>query len=79
MYQNFFDGILLLVSHDKVKSKGFKFFNLLKKMHIFSIYREFLKIIILTLNYNMKFFYSLICSIYSYFLHSANIFLKNKK
>ena len=36
MYQNFFDGILLLVSHDKVKSKGFIFFNnLLKKNNIF--------------------------------------------
>ena len=35
-YQNFFDGILILVSHKKIKLKGFNFFNnLLKKNNIF--------------------------------------------
>ncbi len=35
-YKNFFEGILVLVSHKQIKSKGFKFFNsLLKKNKIF--------------------------------------------
>ena len=35
-YKNFFEGILILVSHKQVKSKGLKFFNkLLKKNNIF--------------------------------------------